>query len=261
MKFTEPMTATPMTLTGQMGHNLSADSNDTSRARVASFGMKVKERKERARVKRSQKAEAKRAEKMAAGETVSSKRKTRPKPGSDRRAEQRTRQRMADALLALREDLSVFANLIQADQALVAKLEQHESRIAARESNELPSPPDTPLVLPEYQALLSHMGYMLMEFEGLLKQMDGMETKPRMKPLVSVENASTEDYVVSMLDGGRFQVMTRSLRHYGITAADYRRLFGLPEDYMLWTEKVKQARSEIISESRVWEKHRNRKKR
>ena len=249
-----------MNYSGQMGPNLSSDEKNESRASVAAFGMKVKERKERARIKRSQKAEAKRAEKIAAGVPVSAKRKTRPKSGSDRRSEARTRQRMADALAALREDLANFSRLVQADQTLVAKLEEAPARVQAREALGLSPAPHPTLALTEYQALLSHMNYMLKDFEGLLKQLDGMESRPRMERIVPLEEATTDDYVVSMIDGTHFQVMTRSLRQYGISASDYRRLFGLPDDYMLWTEKVKQARSEIISESRVWEKHKNRKK-
>lgn len=51
-------------------------------------------------------------------------------------------------------------------------------------------------------------------------------------PAVSEEESlASDDYIVSMIDGRPYRSLTRHIARYGMTPADYRRCFGLGEDY------------------------------
>lgn len=51
-------------------------------------------------------------------------------------------------------------------------------------------------------------------------------------PAVSVEESlASDDYIVSMIDGRPYRSLTRHIARYGMAPADYRRCFGLDEDY------------------------------
>ncbi len=51
-------------------------------------------------------------------------------------------------------------------------------------------------------------------------------------PAVSVEESlSSDDHILSMIDGRPYRSLTRHIARYGMTPADYRRCFGLDDDY------------------------------
>lgn len=51
-------------------------------------------------------------------------------------------------------------------------------------------------------------------------------------PAVSVEESlASDDYIVSMIDGRPYRSLTRHIARYGMSPADYRRCFGLDDDY------------------------------
>ena len=51
-------------------------------------------------------------------------------------------------------------------------------------------------------------------------------------PAVSVEESlASDDYILSMIDGRPYRSLTRHIARYGMTPADYRRCFGLEDDY------------------------------
>lgn len=51
-------------------------------------------------------------------------------------------------------------------------------------------------------------------------------------PAVSVEESlASDDHILSMIDGRPYRSLTRHIARYGMTPADYRRCFGLDEDY------------------------------
>lgn len=51
-------------------------------------------------------------------------------------------------------------------------------------------------------------------------------------PAVSLEESlASDDYILSMIDGRPYRSLTRHIARYGMTPADYRRCFGLDEDY------------------------------
>lgn len=51
-------------------------------------------------------------------------------------------------------------------------------------------------------------------------------------PAVSVEESlASDDYILSMIDGRPYRSLTRHIARYGMAPADYRRCFGLDDDY------------------------------
>jgi predicted transcriptional regulator len=71
----------------------------------------------------------------------------------------------------------------------------------------------------------------------------------RFPPAVSVEESlASEDHIVSMIDGRRYRSLTRHIARYGMTPADYRRCFGLDDDYpMVATAYSERRRALAIS--------------
>lgn len=45
------------------------------------------------------------------------------------------------------------------------------------------------------------------------------------------ESLASDDYIVSMIDGKPYRLLTRHIARFGMTPADYRRCFSLPADY------------------------------
>ena len=54
------------------------------------------------------------------------------------------------------------------------------------------------------------------------------------KPAVPVERSITDDYIVRLGDGRKLKSMKRYLVGLGMTPADYRAKWGLPNDYPIW---------------------------
>lgn len=51
-------------------------------------------------------------------------------------------------------------------------------------------------------------------------------------PAVSVEESlASDDHILSMIDGRPYRSLTRHIARYGMTPAEYRRCFGLDDDY------------------------------
>lgn len=51
-------------------------------------------------------------------------------------------------------------------------------------------------------------------------------------PAVSIEESlASGDHILSMIDGRPYRSLTRHIARYGMTPAEYRRCFGLPDDY------------------------------
>ncbi len=50
-------------------------------------------------------------------------------------------------------------------------------------------------------------------------------------PPVSIKKSITDEYLVSLEDGKRYQSLKRHLAKHGLTPAEYREKWGLPKDY------------------------------
>ncbi len=65
------------------------------------------------------------------------------------------------------------------------------------------------------------------------------------KPAVSIKASVTPDYLVCLDDGLRFKSLKGHLAKLGMTPADYRAKWGLPNAYPMVAEQYSQKRSSI----------------
>jgi predicted transcriptional regulator len=64
-------------------------------------------------------------------------------------------------------------------------------------------------------------------------------------PPVSIKKSLTDDYLVSLEDGKRYQSLKRHLSRHGLTPAEYRAKWGLPADYPMVAPAYARRRSEL----------------
>ena len=76
-------------------------------------------------------------------------------------------------------------------------------------------------------------------------------TTPTMaRPAVRVEDSVHDDYLVSLEDGKHYRSLRRHLMaKYGMTPDDYRRKWGLPDDYPMVAPSYARERSEVAKRS------------
>ncbi|WP_421934776.1 MucR family transcriptional regulator [Phenylobacterium sp.] len=66
------------------------------------------------------------------------------------------------------------------------------------------------------------------------------------RPAVPIEQSVTDEYVVSLEDGGRYRSLRRHLMaKYGMTPEQYREKWGLPIDYPMVAPSYARERSEV----------------
>ncbi len=64
-------------------------------------------------------------------------------------------------------------------------------------------------------------------------------------PAVSVRKSVTDEYLISLEDGKRYQALKRHLTKLGLTPAEYRKKWGLPPDYPMTAPAYARKRSEL----------------
>lgn len=80
-----------------------------------------------------------------------------------------------------------------------------------------------------------------------------------MKPAVPVELSVTPDYIVCLEDGVKLKVLKHHiLGKYGLTISEYRKRWGLPDDYPVVAANYARKREEVarrmgIADYRNWE--------
>ena len=80
-----------------------------------------------------------------------------------------------------------------------------------------------------------------------------------MKPAVPIDQSVTPDYIVCLEDGVRLKVLKHHLLgKYGLTLDQYRKRWGLPDDYPTVASNYAREREEMakrmgISEFKNWE--------
>ena len=67
-------------------------------------------------------------------------------------------------------------------------------------------------------------------------------------PPVSIRKSVTDDYLISIEDGKRYQVLKRHLTQLGLTPDDYRAKWGLPADYPMTAPAYTRKRSALAKE-------------
>ena len=70
--------------------------------------------------------------------------------------------------------------------------------------------------------------------------------EPAQEPAVPVKKSVTPDYIISLEDGRKFRTLSRHLMaRYGMTPEQYRRKWGLPDDYPMVAPNYAVERSKI----------------
>ena len=66
------------------------------------------------------------------------------------------------------------------------------------------------------------------------------------KPAVPIKKSVTDDYLISLFDGRKFKSLKRHLSaEHGMTPAEYRTMFGLPNDYPMVAPAYAKQRSSL----------------
>lgn len=67
----------------------------------------------------------------------------------------------------------------------------------------------------------------------------------KLVPPVSIKKSVTPDYLISLEDGKRYKSLKRHLSGRGLTPAEYRAKWGLPQDYPMVAPNYAAQRSEL----------------
>ena len=71
------------------------------------------------------------------------------------------------------------------------------------------------------------------------------QPEPDLMPAVSVKKSLTPDYLICLDDGKRFKSLKRHLAGLGMTPAQYRKKWGLPENYPMVAANYAATRSTL----------------
>ncbi len=71
------------------------------------------------------------------------------------------------------------------------------------------------------------------------------QPEPDLVPAVSVKKSITPDYLICLDDGKRFKSLKRHLAGLGMTPAQYRKKWGLPENYPMVAANYTATRSAL----------------
>lgn len=78
---------------------------------------------------------------------------------------------------------------------------------------------------------------------------EGVSGLPLLTPAVAVKNSITPDYLICLEDGQKFRSMKRHLHNaYGLSPAEYRAKWGLPNDYPMVAPSYAVARSNLAKQ-------------
>lgn len=86
--------------------------------------------------------------------------------------------------------------------------------------------------------------------EGLASEEADIETGPRLDPAVPIEDSLTDDHLICLEDGQKFQSLKRHLRvKYNMTPEAYREKWGLPRDYPMVAPNYAKRRSALAKKT------------
>ncbi|MCO6390413.1 MucR family transcriptional regulator [Aliihoeflea aestuarii] len=82
--------------------------------------------------------------------------------------------------------------------------------------------------------------------QSISSRLGAVSTEPAQEPAVPVKKSVTPDYIISLEDGRKFRTLSRHLMaRYGLTPEQYRRKWGLPDDYPMVAPNYAVERSKI----------------
>jgi hypothetical protein len=178
------------------------------------------------------------------------------KRGSHRPAERRLRSRLRSVIEKQRGHIAELSELMKQEQVLITELDRTSPRSEELDHFDTQTRRKAHDTVTQYIVKLTQLRDYTNDFLSVIDDLDELDTRPRLLPVRDVDTATTTEHITSLLDGSQFQILTRSLVGYDITADDYRRIFGLPDDYLLWTKKVQDTRRGVVLKHRVWDKRR-----
>jgi predicted transcriptional regulator len=86
--------------------------------------------------------------------------------------------------------------------------------------------------------------------EGVATSDTDEDAGPRPEPAVSVEDSLTDDHIICLEDGQKFQSLKRHLRvKYNMTPEAYREKWGLPRDYPMVAPNYAKRRSALAKKT------------
>lgn len=78
---------------------------------------------------------------------------------------------------------------------------------------------------------------------------DDSDTRNLLTPAVPISESVTDDYIICLEDGQKFQSLKRHLRsHFDLSPDDYRAKWDLPKDYPMVAPNYTQRRSALAKE-------------
>ena len=76
---------------------------------------------------------------------------------------------------------------------------------------------------------------------------------PPLQPAVPIDQSITPEYLICLEDGVKRRSLARYLSaHFNMTPDEYRRKWGLPDDYPMVAESYAKKRSEIARRDKPW---------
>jgi predicted transcriptional regulator len=91
----------------------------------------------------------------------------------------------------------------------------------------------------------SEIGDVVRAISRALSKDNSEELAARGDPAVPVEESITPDYLTCLEDGLQFKSLKRHLGMHGMTPAEYRTKWGLPDSYPMVAPKYAKARSRL----------------
>jgi predicted transcriptional regulator len=83
-----------------------------------------------------------------------------------------------------------------------------------------------------------------------------IEPEKQLQPAIPIRRSITPDYLVSLEDGKKYKTLKRHLGKLGLTPAQYRAKWGLPDDYPIVAPNYALRRSELARSSGLGQQRR-----
>jgi predicted transcriptional regulator len=90
--------------------------------------------------------------------------------------------------------------------------------------------------------------------QGLVAPKPAAPARP--EPAVSIRKSITPDFLISLEDGKNYKTLKRHLGKLGLTPAQYRAKWGLPDDYPIVAPSYAKKRSELARSSGLGQQRR-----
>ncbi len=142
------------------------------------------------------------------------------KRGSHRPAERRLRTRLRAVIEKQRDYIVELSELMRQEQSLIAELDHTPPRAEEVSKFDAAARRKAHDTLTQYIVKLTQLRDYTKDFMTVIDELDELDSHPRLLPVRDVDSATTSEHITSLLDGSQFQILTRSLVGYNITADD-----------------------------------------